>query len=606
MGQFHYSYIICFDYSDDDYVDDYKMLICNDEHCDKVSGNSMGHSLCADHCPCLRDDFVFDPLRCTFCCDFLRSKFQGVTEALLLKSASAELERHISKLRRFCSGLEPRPTLKFSRFVNSLRLAARQNSLDLDFFRDMSVGETVKTGKYSDALSETQSTSLAHGSLTFRPSSGGKRSGKYRKSGKAKEDTEMALIKGQMASMQEAIEKLSALPALFASISATSERKDSGEPETGSKSDRGELGQGSDTRPRRRPLDKNLDDEPDRQSKARRTDSDVGLSGQEGRSVSGDVSRDVPRSHPGSETGSVRRSESRLSSKPTSDSRTRPESRSETGDVSQGVSGSGRRSLHGRDTDDPGRVPGQGGETGTLSGNTEEGRRSRVSLGRSPVGVGRNRQDRKRARPDRSSSSEEDHGSRVGWKTARKASDSRQTRDTSGEGEVSQGQQELFDSNYRRLVELKELRQRHRAVEQERREKEAEQERREREARAELAREEERQRRRDEQVREEQRRREVEELARAEVARERENQRREEERVERERDRVEVARRERERLAEVARQTEHRRRVDEQEREAEPARRLVVEAKERERKRRLGVGVSNQVAFVLSTYFGLD
>ena len=105
MGQFHYSYIIYFAYSDDDYDDDYKMVTCDDHHCNKVSGNCMGHSLCADHCPCLRDDFVFDPLRCTYCCDFLRSKFQGVTEAMLLKSASAELERHIQKLRRFCSGL---------------------------------------------------------------------------------------------------------------------------------------------------------------------------------------------------------------------------------------------------------------------------------------------------------------------------------------------------------------------------------------------------------------------------------------------------------------------------------------------------------------------
>ena len=212
---------------------------CTDEHCDHVSGNSMGHPLCAEHCDCLRDDFVFDPLRCTFCCHFLKSKFQGVTESSLLKSASAELERHISKLRRFCSGLEPRPTLKFSSFAISLRLAARQNCLDLDFFRAMSVGET-KTRKYSDALSETQGTSGAHGTSTFRPSSkgaGGKRSGKYRRSGIAKEDTELAQIKGQMASMQEAIERLSTLPALVASISATSERKDSGQPEPGSQSD---------------------------------------------------------------------------------------------------------------------------------------------------------------------------------------------------------------------------------------------------------------------------------------------------------------------------------------------------------------------------------
>ena len=199
----------------------------------------MGHSLCADHCPCLRDDFVYDPLRCTYCCDFLRSKFQGVTESKLLKSASAELERHIQKLRRFCNSLDPRVTLKVSSFVDSLRKAARQNRLDLDFFRNMSVGETV-TGKYSDALSETHSMSHAHGSLASRPSSGGQRSGKYRKSDKTKED--MDLMKGQMASMQEAIEKLSTLPALIASIPALSGRKDSGEPGPGRQSEKSESG----------------------------------------------------------------------------------------------------------------------------------------------------------------------------------------------------------------------------------------------------------------------------------------------------------------------------------------------------------------------------
>ena len=64
----------------------------------------MGHFLCADRCPCLRDFFVgFDPLRCTYCCDFLRSKFQGVMEALFLSSARAELERHFQKVWMACN-----------------------------------------------------------------------------------------------------------------------------------------------------------------------------------------------------------------------------------------------------------------------------------------------------------------------------------------------------------------------------------------------------------------------------------------------------------------------------------------------------------------------
>ena len=136
----------------------------------------MGHSLCADHCECLRDDFVYDPLRCSHCCAFLRGRFQGVTECQSLKSASAEMERHILKLRRYCSGLDPRVTLKFSKFVCNLRLAYRKKRLDLDFFRDLAVGESAKT-KYSDAMSETHT---SKGSLASRPSSGGARHGMSR------------------------------------------------------------------------------------------------------------------------------------------------------------------------------------------------------------------------------------------------------------------------------------------------------------------------------------------------------------------------------------------------------------------------------------------
>ena len=65
----------------------------------------------------------------------------------------------------------------------------------------------------------------------------------------------LALINGQMASMQEAIQKLSSLPALIASIPTISGRKDSGETEPGSKEleSTSESGQGSDARGRQAP-----------------------------------------------------------------------------------------------------------------------------------------------------------------------------------------------------------------------------------------------------------------------------------------------------------------------------------------------------------------
>ena len=301
----------------------------------------MGHDLCADHCPCLRNDFVFDPMRCPICCSFIKSKFQGAQDPEVLLSASAELERHMLKLRKFCSGQEPRIAMKVSNFVVSIRSAARKDRIDLDFFRDLSVRETDPGDKYSDAVSEAPS-AQAQGPSTSRPSKKGKRSGKYRVSDKPGEDLER--IQTQMASMQEAIERLSKLPALFASM------KDSNQSEPGRQSEGDEGGQGSDTRQRQRPqeLERSYHDS---EMHSMTVSNEVGLSGQEERSASRERTRSVPGSLAGSGTESVGRSDSRHSSGIISDTRPRSESREETGNVSGMDSGSGHRSLHGQGTD---------------------------------------------------------------------------------------------------------------------------------------------------------------------------------------------------------------------------------------------------------------
>ena len=107
----------------------------------------------------------------------------------------------------------------------------------MDFFRNLSVGETGSE-KYSDAMSETHSMAShrthATGSLVSQLSVESSRPGRSRVPCKTKED--MALLKGQMASMQEAIKKLSTLPAFIASIPAFSGRKDSENTEPGRKS----------------------------------------------------------------------------------------------------------------------------------------------------------------------------------------------------------------------------------------------------------------------------------------------------------------------------------------------------------------------------------
>ena len=211
------------DYSDDDddYADDFKVVTCDDPDCSRMSGNAMGHYVCADHCCCLRDDFTYDILRCPCCKDFVRGRLQGVTNVKALKAAGKELERHVDKLRRFCSGLGSQVTLKFTKFVTDLRLKLRRKSLDLDFFRDLVVGDSTNTR--DDDLSEPKSSSIS------KPSSSKKdERQEMSRADKAKEE-EMAQLKGQLASMQEALRKLSPSPALVASTPSHSGRKSSSE-----------------------------------------------------------------------------------------------------------------------------------------------------------------------------------------------------------------------------------------------------------------------------------------------------------------------------------------------------------------------------------------
>ena len=104
--------------------------------CSKISKFQMGHGYCAVHCLCLHhfdQEYVYDPFRCDVCQTFIRERFQGVTVVGDIKSAMAEMESHIKKLRRYLESLEGSQHLKFSSFVDEVRKKVRAKQVDTDF-----------------------------------------------------------------------------------------------------------------------------------------------------------------------------------------------------------------------------------------------------------------------------------------------------------------------------------------------------------------------------------------------------------------------------------------------------------------------------------------
>ena len=112
-------------------------------------------------------------------------------------------------MRRFASDLERGRQVKISKFLYGLRRSDRAKQVDMDFFSNLSVGEGKADDEVLSQVTSVPST-LASGSMTNpRP----------RGSSPSKTMVEdMALLKGQMASMQGAIARLLELPALQASI----------------------------------------------------------------------------------------------------------------------------------------------------------------------------------------------------------------------------------------------------------------------------------------------------------------------------------------------------------------------------------------------------
>ena len=139
-------------------------MACESPGCSRVSGKFMGHSFCAEHCCCFSSDLVYDPLKCGTCTDFIRSGFQGVKEQSWIRTACAELDRHIRKLRRFALGLEGNRHVKFTKFLDELRRSARAKRLDMDFFLNLSVGEAKADDDEVMSQATTVRSSRASGS----------------------------------------------------------------------------------------------------------------------------------------------------------------------------------------------------------------------------------------------------------------------------------------------------------------------------------------------------------------------------------------------------------------------------------------------------------
>ena len=83
------------------------------------------------------NEYVYDPFRCDPCMAYLRESFQGATVLDHIKSAAAEWETHLKKLRRSLEGLEGDHRLKFYKGIEDLRRKCRAKTLDVEYFKEL-------------------------------------------------------------------------------------------------------------------------------------------------------------------------------------------------------------------------------------------------------------------------------------------------------------------------------------------------------------------------------------------------------------------------------------------------------------------------------------
>ena len=78
---------------------------CEVTECNSRVSNPMNHKLCATHCPCLTEHYVYDPSRCDHCKDFINNHFSNVSDPDIVAKGRKELNGHLKKLKRHVTKL---------------------------------------------------------------------------------------------------------------------------------------------------------------------------------------------------------------------------------------------------------------------------------------------------------------------------------------------------------------------------------------------------------------------------------------------------------------------------------------------------------------------
>ena len=177
----------------------FRKVKCNAEGCVVYSKMNMGHLQCAEHSTCrnYRQDecrYVYEPDKCDHCITFLRENLVGATVLDQIKSASAEWETHLKKLRRSLEGLEGDQHLEFLPGIGNLRKKCRSKSIDVGYFRDLDILELCREEQQVEYPSSQTS-----GTEVPRP-------GKPESPDKSTKE-EVAALKGQVARIEDALMK---------------------------------------------------------------------------------------------------------------------------------------------------------------------------------------------------------------------------------------------------------------------------------------------------------------------------------------------------------------------------------------------------------------
>ena len=131
---------------------------CDVTECPRRIAYPMGHRLCAQHCPCLTEAYMYNPSRCELCKEFFNDHFILQTDPVILAEGHNELCLHLRKLNRHVG--KSGNSLGIPLFVQEVRKKSG-NPVKVNYFEDLTFPE-----EFHVTSPDTISVSSRHSSVS--------------------------------------------------------------------------------------------------------------------------------------------------------------------------------------------------------------------------------------------------------------------------------------------------------------------------------------------------------------------------------------------------------------------------------------------------------